>query len=101
MIVPLGHVLLLAGLLFVSGLVAVLLRRNMIMILIGVEIMLNAVGLTLVGASAYWQHPDGQLFALLLMAVAAAEVSLALALVVYLKRSRGTIEVNRFDGMKG
>jgi NADH-quinone oxidoreductase subunit K len=101
MIVPLGHVLLFAGLLFVAGLAAVLLRRNLIMILIGVEIMLNAVGLVLVGASAYWRHPSGQLFTLLLMAVAAAEISIALALVVYLKRSRGTIDVNRFDGMKG
>jgi NADH-quinone oxidoreductase subunit K len=101
MIVPLGHVLILAGLLFVTGLSAMLLRRNLIMILIGVEIMLNAVGLTLVGASAYWRDPAGQLFALFLMAVAAAEVTIALALVVYLKRSRGTIDVNRFDGMKG
>lgn len=101
MIVPLGHVLTLAGLLFAAGLVAVLLRRNLIMILIGVEIMINAVGLTLVGAGAYWRDPDGQLFALLLMAVAAAEVSVALALAVYLKRCRGTIDVNRFNGMKG
>jgi len=74
MIVPLGHVLILAGLLFVTGLSAMLLRRNLIMILIGVEIMLNAVGLTLVGASAYWRDPAGQLFALFLMAVAAAEL---------------------------
>lgn len=101
MIVPLGHVLILAGLLFVAGFVAVLVRRNLLMILIGVEIMLNGVGLTLVGAGAYWSHPDGQLFTLLLMAVSAAEVAVALALVVYLKRCRGTIDVNRFDGMKG
>lgn len=101
MIVPLGHVLILAGLLFVAGLVGVLVRRNLIMILIGVEVMLNAVGLVLVGASAYWRHPEGQLVALLLMAVAAAEVTIALALVVYLKRNRGAIDINRFDGMKG
>ncbi|APG24586.1 MAG: NADH-quinone oxidoreductase subunit NuoK [Syntrophotalea acetylenica] len=101
MMVPLGHVVTLAGLLFTAGLLGVLLRRNLIMILIGVEIMLNAAGIVLVGASAYWRHPAGQLFALLLMAVAAAEVTVALALVIYLKRSRGTLDVNRFDGMKG
>lgn len=101
MIVPLGHVLALAGLLFVLGLTAALLRRNLLMILVGVEIMLNAAGLVLVGASAYWRQADGQVVALLFMAVAAAEVAVALAMAIHLRRQRNTLDVNRFDGMKG
>jgi NADH-quinone oxidoreductase subunit K len=100
-IVPLGHVLALAGLLFVLGLTAALLRRNLLMILVGVEIMLNAAGLVLVGASAYWRQADGQVVALLFMAVAAAEVAVALAMAIHLRRQRNTLDVNRFDGMKG
>jgi NADH-quinone oxidoreductase subunit K len=100
-IVPLGHVLALAGMLFVLGLTAALLRRNLLMILIGMEVMLNASGLVLVGASAYWRQADGQIVALLFMAVAAAEVALALALAIHLRRQRGTLNVNRYDGMKG
>lgn len=101
MIVPLSHLLIVAGLMFFMGMACTLARRNLIMILIGVEIMINAVGLTLVGASAYWRQLDGQLAVLLLMALTSAEVSISLAMVVYLQRRKGTIEADRYDEMKG
>ncbi len=101
MIVPLYHVLALSGILFLMGLACILARRNLIMILIGVEIMLNAVGLTLVGASAFWHQVDGQIFVIFLMAMTSAEVSISLAMVVYLRRRKGTLDADAFDGMRG
>ena len=85
MIVPLAHVLILAGIIFVLGLAcAVAWRTNLIMILIGIEIMLNAAMLAFVGGAARWGTMDGQVFSLVIMALTSAEVSLALSLVVYL-----------------
>lgn len=101
MIVPLEHLVFLSTILFLLGLTCVLVRRNLIMILIGVEIMLNAVGLTLVGASAFWQQIDGQIMVLFLMAMTSAEVSISLALVVYLQRRKNSIDIRSFDEMRG
>lgn len=102
MIVPLPHVLILAALLFVLGLVCALSwRRNIIMILIGIEIMLNASILAFTGAAAHWQSLDGQIFALFIIAMTSAEVSLALALVVYLHGRKKTLAADDFDSMKG
>ena len=101
MIVPYSHVLILAGLLFLLGAVCALARRNLIMILIGVEIMLNAAGLALVGASLKWQQLEGQIFVIFIMAVAAAEVAVGLALIVYSQRRTGTLEADRYNLLKG
>ena len=102
MTVPLYHVLVLASILFAMGLACVLAwRANVIMMLIGIEIMLNAVMLTFVGGSAQWGTADGQLFALMLMALTSAEVSLALAMVVYLHRRKRSVNTDDFDSMKG
>ncbi|MCW8858267.1 MAG: NADH-quinone oxidoreductase subunit NuoK [Deltaproteobacteria bacterium] len=101
MIVPLEHLLILSTILFLLGLTCVLVRRNLIMILIGVEIMLNAVGLVLVGASAFWQQIDGQVMVLFLMAMTSAEVSISLAMVVYLQRRKNSIDIRSFDEMRG
>jgi len=101
MIVPHGHVLILAGILFLMGAVCAVARRNLIMILIGVEIMLNAAGLALVGASLKWQQLDGQVFVLFIMAVAAAEVSVGLALIVYSQRRTGSVDADSYNLMKG
>lgn len=100
MIVPMEHILFLSATLFLLGLACVLARRNLIMILIGVEIMLNAVGLTLVGASALWQQIDGQIMVIFLMAMTSAEVSISLAMVVYLNRRKGTVDVSAYDEMR-
>ena len=102
MTVPLYHVLILAAMLFALGLACVVAwRANVIMMLIGIEIMLNAVMLTFVGGSAQWGIADGQLFALMLMALTSAEVSLALAMVVYLHRRKRSVNTDDFDSMKG
>lgn len=101
MIVPFAHVLVLAAALFVLGLACTLMRRQLIMILIGVEIMLNAAALVMVGASAYWRQADGQVMVLLLMAVTASEVAVALAMVFYLRHQKGTIDADRFNRMSG
>lgn len=101
MIVPLEHLIILSTVLFLLGLTCVMVRRNLIMILIGVEIMLNAVGLTLVGASAFWQQIDGQIMVIFLMAMTSAEVSISLALVVYLQRRKSSIDIRDFDEMRG
>jgi NADH-quinone oxidoreductase subunit K len=97
MIVPLTAVLLLATILFCLGLACVLAwRTNVIMLLIGIEIMLNAAVLVFVGGSCHWGRADGQIFALLIIAMTSAEVSLALAMVVYLHRRRKTVDVDAF-----
>ncbi len=101
MIVPIAHILAFSGTMFLMGLACVLARRNLIMILIGVEIMLNAVGIALAGGSALWNNVDGQIFVIFLMAMTSAEVSISLAMVVYLRRRKGTIDADAFDGMKG
>jgi NADH-quinone oxidoreductase subunit K len=101
MIVPLMHLLILASILFSLGLICVLIwRSNVIMLLIGIEIMLNAAMLTFVAGSNQWGQPDGQVFALMIMAMTSAEVSLALALVVYLHRRKKTVDVDEFRELK-
>lgn len=101
MIVPYGHVLFLATILFLMGATCAISRRNLLMILIGVEIMLNASGLAFVGASLKWQLLDGQAFVLFLFAAAASEVAVGLALIVYLHRRTGSVNADRYHLMKG
>lgn len=100
MIVPYGHVLLLAGMLFVLGLVCAVARRNLVMVLLGVEIMLNAAGIAFVGAALRWQQLEGQVFVLFIMTIAAAEVSVGLALIVRAYRRTGSIDQNTYDLLK-
>lgn len=101
MIVPYGNVLLLAVILFLMGAVCAVARRNLLMILIGVEIMLNAAGLAFVAASLKWQRLDGQAFVLFILAVAASEVAVGLALIVYSQRRTGSMNVDHYNRMKG
>ena len=102
MIVPLEHILILAGLLFFIGMAGLVAwRANLIMMLVCIEVMLNAVMLIFVGGSARWGNPDGQLFSLFIMALTSAEVSLALAMVVYLHRRRKTVNTDLFNEMSG
>lgn len=102
MIVPLEQILVLAGLLFFIGMAGLVAwRTNMIMMLVSIEVMLNAVMLVFVAGSARWGTPDGQLFAIFIMALTSAEVSLALAMVVYLHRRRKTLDTNAYSEMRG
>jgi len=102
MIVPLAHILILAGALFFLGMGGLLAwRANLIMMLVCIEVMLNAVMLVFVAGSARWGTTDGQLFAIFIMALTSAEVSLALAMVVYLHRRKRTVNTDAFSEMKG
>jgi NADH-quinone oxidoreductase subunit K len=92
MIVPYSHVLALAGIVFLLGMICAVSRRNLIMILLGLEIMLNAAAIALVGASLRWLATDGQAMALFIIVVAAAEVSVGLALIVSVHRRTGSID---------
>ncbi len=101
MIVPLMHLLIFATILFVLGLICVLIwRSNVIMMLIGIEIMLNSAMLVFVAASNYWGVADGQIFALMIIAMTSAEVSLALAMVVYLHKRKKTVNVDEFRELR-
>ena len=101
MIVPYGNVLLLAVILFFMGATCAISRRNLLTILVGVEIMLNAAGLAFVGASLKWQLLDGQAFVLFIFAVAASEVAVGLALIVYSHRRTGSVNADHYNLMKG
>lgn len=101
MIVPLAHLLIFASILFVLGLICVLIwRSNVIMMLVGIEIMLNAAMLVFVAGANHWGMADGQVFALMIMAMTSAEVSLALAMVVYLHRRKKTVNVDAFRELR-
>lgn len=100
MIVSFGHVLVLSGLLFLLGTVCAVARRNLIMILLGVEIMLNAATIAFVGAALRWHDMEGQVFVLFIFAVAAAEVSVGLALIIGVYRRTGSLDPNNFNLLK-
>jgi NADH-quinone oxidoreductase subunit K len=100
MIVPLGHVLLLAGLIFSMGLICLVARRNLIMTLVGVEVMMNGAAIAFVAAALRWQRMEGHAFILFILAVAAAEVSVGLALVVGAYRRTGSLDPDRYDILK-
>ena len=94
-------VLLLSGILFALGLTGVLMRRNIIFILMSVEIMLNAAGLAFVVAAARWHQPDGQVMFIFILAMAAAEVSVGLALVLRFFHSFKTLDADAAGRMRG
>ena len=93
--------LLLGAILFTLGTVGVLVRRNPLLILICIELMLNAVNLTLITFSRQLQNPEGQLFALMVMTVAAAEAVVGLAILVDIFRVRDVEDVDDLSELKG
>jgi len=98
--VTLQHYLFLAAALFTLGVVGVLVRRNLIVILMCLELMLNAVNLTFIAFSRYLGSVEGQIFVLFIMVVAAAEVAVGLAIAVAVFREKGSIDVNDVNLMK-
>ena len=92
--------LIVAAILFVLGLIGVLTRKNIIFILISIEVMLNAAGLAFVAAGAKWQQPDGQVMFLFILAMAAAEVSIGLALVLQAYHQHKTLDVEQLKELK-
>jgi NADH-quinone oxidoreductase subunit K len=93
--------LLLAGVLFALGLVGLLVRRNILFMLMSVEIMLNAAGLAFIAAGARWAQADGQAMFLFILTLAAAEVSVALALVLQLYSRFNTLDSDAASLMRG
>ena len=90
----LAQVLILAGLLFMLGLTGLLIRRNIIFMLLSLEIMLNASGLAFIAAGARWNQADGQIMFIFILAMAAVEVSVGLALVLQLFQKFRTLDAD-------
>ena len=99
--VPMEHGFLLAGILFGLGFLGVLVRRNIVFMLMSVEIMLNAAALAFVAAGSRWAQPDGQVMFIFILTVAAAEVAVGLALVLQFYRRFRTVDMDAADRMRG
>lgn len=100
-VVPTSHALALAAILFGLGLAALLARRNVLFMLIAVEILLNAAGLAMVAAGARHGQPDGQVMFMFVLAAAAAEVSVGLALVLRLFHELRTLDTDAARSLRG
>ena len=101
MIITAGWYMGLAAVLFVIGAAGLLLRRNALVMFMSIELMLNSVNLTFVAAGRALGNLDGQLASLFIMVVAAAEVTVGLAIIVMVFRKRSTASVDELSGMKG
>lgn len=99
--IPMAHGLILAGVLFVGGLIGVLVRRNILFILLSIEIMLNAAGLGFVVAGSRWTQPDGQIMFFFILAMAAAEVAIGLALVLQMRHQLRSLDADAASKLKG
>jgi NADH-quinone oxidoreductase subunit K len=99
--IPMEHGLLLAGVLFALGLTGVLVRRNAIFMLMSIEIMLNAAGLAFIVAGSRWGQADGQVMFMFILAVAAAEVAVGLALILQMAQRFKTLDVDAASEMRG
>lgn len=99
-VVPLNHYILLSAILFSIGVMGVLIRRNAIIIFMCIELMLNSVNLLLAAFSAYSGDASGQVFVFFIMALAAAEVAVGLAIIVMVYRNTSSIDINILNRLK-
>lgn len=99
--VPLNHILLISSLLFIIGMLGLMIRRNIIFILMSLEVMLNSAALAFVAAGAHWGQPDGQIIFMLILSIAAAEVAVGLSLVLQVQRRFKTLDMDKVDWMRG
>ncbi len=99
--IPVEAGLILAGILFMLGLISVLVRRNIIFMLISAEVMLNAAGLAFIVAGSKWGQPDGQVMFIFILTMAAAEVSVGLALILQIYHQLKTLDSDAANKMKG
>lgn len=100
MVVPVSYYVILSAIVFIIGMVGVLIRRNIIIILLSVELMLNATNINFVAFSEYFHNVAGQVFVFFALTVAAAEVAVGLAIIIALYRSKSSINVDEFQLMK-
>ncbi|WP_207429191.1 NADH-quinone oxidoreductase subunit NuoK [Pedobacter sp. SYSU D00535] len=98
--VPLNHYILFSAVIFAIGVMGVLIRRNAIVIFMSIELMLNAVNLLLTAFSAYRGDASGQVFVFFIMALAAAEVAVGLAIIVMIYRNTNTTDINVLNRLK-
>lgn len=98
--VPLSYYVILSAVVFITGLVGVLIRRNIIIILLSIELMLNATNINFVAFSHYLENIAGQVFVFFALTVAAAEVAVGLAIIIALYRSKSSINVDDFQLLK-
>jgi NADH-quinone oxidoreductase subunit K len=101
MAVPAPYHLALSAILFTLGMVGVLVRRSVLIVFMSIELMLNAVNLTLVTFARVWGSLDGQLLVFFILVVAAVEVVIGLAIIVDLFRSRQTVDIDEVDLLRG
>lgn len=99
--IPLEHGLLLAALLFAIGLTGVMVRRNLIFILMSLEIMLNATAMAFIFVGAKWAQPDGQVMFMLILTVAAAEVAVGLGLLLQMHHRLRSLDIDSANGLRG
>lgn len=99
--IPMAYGLLLAGILFVLGLVGVLVRRNLLWMLMSLEIMMNAAALAFVVAGSRWVQPDGQIMFILILSLAASEASIGLAILLQVYHRFRTLDVDAASEMHG
>lgn len=98
--VPLSAYIILSAMLFTLGMVGVLIRRNLITILLSIELMFNAANINFIAFSHYFQDVAGQVFVFFVLTIAAAEVAIGLAIMIALFRGRGTVNVEEINLMK-
>lgn len=99
--IPISHYLIVSGILFSIGLLGLLLRRNLLLVLLSVEIMLNAANLNFIAGSALHGDTGGQVTAFFVMVVAAAEVTIGLAIAVLLFRKQSSVDTREISFLKG
>lgn len=99
--IPMEHALALAAVLFALGLTGLLVRRNILFVLMSLEIMMNAAALAFVAAGARWGQADGQVMFILIISLAAAEASVGLAIVLQLHRRFKTLDIDAASEMRG
>jgi len=99
--IPIGHYLILGGILFSIGLLGLLIRRNILLILLSIELMLNAANLTLIAGSNLHGNVNGQVAALFVMVVAAVEVTVGLAIAILLFRKQDSVDTHEIKWLKG
>lgn len=99
--IPLHHGLILAAVLFILGFTCLVIRRNLLFMLIGLEVMINAAALAFVVGGSYWNQPDGQVMYILAISLAAAEASIGLALLLQLHRQHQDLDIDKVSEMRG
>ena len=98
--IPLSYYVILSGVVFLTGVVGVLLRRNIIIILLSIELMLNATNINFVAFSQYLHDVAGQVFVFFALTVAAAEVAVGLAIIIALYRAKSGVNIDEFQLLK-